>query len=311
LEVGADGYLTHPIDGVVLIATVQSLLRLRKAERAASESAAQWQSTFDALPEGLAFINPEGRVARANRAFVELCDLPQLCEGNETASEVLQGVLELDEPFRHLGSERYNAEFQVGRRTLQVTIEPVPQNEQIGQVVVISDMTDRKLAEYALRTAEKLAATGKLANAIAHEINNPLEALTNLIYLAQSVTQQNSVASYLTMASEELARIGRITKQTLAFHRDTLHAVPTDVGGLVADVVALYQKSAAARRVEIVCERRPTDAINAFPGQLAQVFANLLRNATEAAPPDSKVSIRVRPARRRHAHGARITIHDR
>ncbi len=79
------------------------------------------------------------------------------------------------------------------------------------------------LAEYALRTAEKLAATGKLANAIAHEINNPLEALTNLVFLAQSSREMDFVQGLLERANEEIARIARITKQTLAFHRDTQH----------------------------------------------------------------------------------------
>jgi two-component system, NtrC family, sensor kinase len=312
LEVGADGYLTHPIDGVVLIATVRSLLRLRQAERAARESAEQWQSTFDSMPEGLAFVNPEGKLARMNNAFAEICGLSKTLDQDVPASKVLQRVLGTSEPLRHEGLERYVGDFEVGRRVLQVTIDSVgAENVRISRVIVITNVTDRRLAEYALRTAEKLAATGKLANAIAHEINNPLEALTNLVYLAQTVTQQASVASYLTMANEELQRIGRITKQTLAFHRDTLHAVPVDVGGLVGDVVALYQKSAAARQVEILCDRQPTLAINAFPGQLSQVFANLLRNATEAAPPNTQVNIRVRSAWRNNRQGARVTIHDR
>ena len=80
----------------------------------------------------------------------------------------------------------------------------------VGQVIVLRDVTDRNLAEYAMRTAEMLAATGKLAHAIAHEINNPLEALTNLVYLAQSGASEADVQTYLASASRELDRIGRI-----------------------------------------------------------------------------------------------------
>src|SRR6202167_6149539 len=230
LEAGADGYLTHPIERMVLVATVRALLRLRTAEAAARQAAEQWQSTFDALSEGLALIDINGKFVRWNKAFTQICDAKvQILTGNDTSS-FLVGLLGTDDPVRDQGL-RYSAEFEIGKRTVQLSVNPIDGEDQ-GKIMILHDITDRKLAEYALRTAEKLASTGKLANAIAHEINNPLEALTNLVYLAQTVTQQASVASYLTMANEELQRIGRITKQTLAFHRDTLHAVPVDVGGL-------------------------------------------------------------------------------
>src|ERR1700744_795499 len=74
LEAGADGYLTHPIDGVVLVATVRALVRLREAEVLAREAAVQWQSTFDALSEGLAVIANDGRVLRCNQAFAKIGD---------------------------------------------------------------------------------------------------------------------------------------------------------------------------------------------------------------------------------------------
>jgi two-component system, NtrC family, sensor kinase len=176
---------------------------------------------------------------------------------------------------------------------------------------VLTDITDRKLAEYAVRNADKLAATGKLAHAIAHEINNPLEAVVNLIYLARTVAARDDVRKYLASADEELGRIGRITKQSLSFYRDTAYALPVDVGQLVIETVALYEKVASARQVQIVCLQQPTLAIDAFPGQLKQVFGNLICNAIEAAPPNSQVVVRVRSACRFGRHGAQVTIHDR
>jgi signal transduction histidine kinase len=167
------------------------------------------------------------------------------------------------------------------------------------------------LAEYALRTAEKIAATGKLAHAIAHEINNPLEALTNLLYLARTATSAESITGFLAHASEEVDRIARITKQTLSFQRDTQHPLVLDVGELVSEVVSVYQKSASARRVKVVCQRRPTLAIHGFPGQLSQIFSNLVRNAAEAAPQGTEVVVRVRSVCRKGREGTRVTIHDR
>jgi two-component system NtrC family sensor kinase len=285
---------------------------LRAAETQARQSAVQWQSTFDALSEGLAFIDVEGKLARFNRAFAQICGLECPSDVIQDAVEILQRIFGTSEPLLHRGTERYSREFPVGSKTIEVSVDQVSiENAEIGKVLVLADITDRKLAEYALRTAEKLAATGKLANAIAHEINNPLEALVNLVYLAQSSSSLSDVHEYLSRANDELSRIGRISKQSLSFHRDTQHVVPVEVGALVADVVALYEKLAKSRGVRIACDLRPALTIYGFPGQLRQVFANLIRNAAEAAPPNSEVVVRVRPARRSGNAGTRVTIHDR
>ena len=84
-----------------------------------------------------------------------------------------------------------------------------------------------------------------------------------------------------------------------------------DVGALVEDVVGVYQRTASARRVHVVCNRRPTLAIRGFPGQLTQIFSNLVRNAAEAAPQGSEVVVRVRSTCRGGREGTRVTIHDR
>ncbi len=312
LEVGADACLTHPIDGVVLLATVRSLLRLRSAEIDARESAVQWQSTFDALSEGLAFVDVEGKLTRVNRSFAQLSGLSCPCDGGKDASQVLEQLVGTSEPLRYEGANRYSREFQVGQKTIEITVDRVSaESGGTGKVLVLADITDRKLAEYALRTAEKLAETGKLAHSIAHEINNPLEALTNLIYLARCATSVDDIQEYLARADGEVERIGRISKQSLSFHRDTQHAVPIDVASLIGEVVVLYEKMWSARDVRIVCDLRPALTIYGFPGQLRQVFSNLIRNAAEAAPPNTEVVIRVRSANRAGRSGTRVTIHDR
>jgi len=311
LEAGADGYLTHPIDGVVLIATVRSLVRLREAEVMARRVAGQWQSTFDAMTEGLALVDAEGKIARFNQAFQDICN-STVCRLGGSASELLHEFLGTDEPLTAAGKDRYSAEFPVGRRTIRVTVDRVVDEDvELGRIVVLADITDRRVAEYALRTAEKLAATGKLAHAIAHEINNPLEALVNLVYLAKSSNRLDVIREYLARADDELKRISRITKHSLSFHRDTQHAVRIDVGALVGDVIELYRRAVSGRKICIAYDSKPTLAIYGFPGQLSQVFGNLLRNATEAAPADSPVAVRVRPIHRAGRDGTRVTIHDR
>jgi signal transduction histidine kinase len=200
----------------------------------------------------------------------------------------------------------------VASRTIRASVDPVKSGDsEIGKILVLTDVTDSRLAEYAIRTAEKLAATGKLAHAIAHEINNPLEALVNLLYLARSANRVEDVHQFLDQANSEVARISRITKQSLSFHRDTHFAVPLDVGNLMEEVTALYGRLADTRKVRLVYDRLPTLSIHGFPGQLSQVFGNLVRNAAEAAPAGSDVNIRVRQSRRNGHDGTLVTIHDR
>jgi two-component system, NtrC family, sensor kinase len=310
LEAGADGYLTHPIDRMVLVSTVRALLRLRTAEAEARKAAEKWQSAFDALSEGLALIDGRGSIVRWNSAFAEICGSTVTVQVGEDAALFLETLLGTREPLRQDG-ERYSAEFTFGKRTVQLSVNPIDGSADQEKILILTDTTDRKLAEYALRTAEKLAATGKLANAIAHEINNPLEAVTNLIYLAGSSSTLQEAQGFATRANGELARIARITKQSLAFHRESAHPVVVDVGELISEIISLFGKSAMLRRVNLVCSLQPAVTVCGFPGQLTQVFGNLVRNASEASPPGSEVVIRVRSIRRAGREGARITIHDR
>ncbi|MFP5228133.1 MAG: ATP-binding protein [Acidobacteriota bacterium] len=312
LEAGADGYLIHPIDGTVLVATVRSLLRLRAAEGVARQAAAEWQATFDALSEGLAVIGADRRLIRWNAAFAALCGPERPPAPGGDAAVLLEQLIGTAEPLFQTDMERARSEFTVGNRTFQFAVQGVGAGSEPGaMVLVVTDITDRQLAEYALRTAEKIAATGRLANAIAHEINNPLESLTNLLYLAQASGSLEAVQQYVANANVELSRISRITRQTLSFHRDTRVPIAIDIGSLVADVIELVEKSAASRRIRLVFDRQPTLTLYGFPGQLGQVIGNLLRNAAEAAPPNTDICIRVRPIRRAGREGTRITIHDR
>ncbi|MGA3130275.1 MAG: response regulator [Terracidiphilus sp.] len=312
LEAGADGYLTHPIDRMVLLATVRALLRLRDAEAVARSAAAHWEVTFNSLAEGLAVVGANGRFIRWNHAFAEICAGSYALASNPNACEFLEEFLGTSEPLQHPAGGRFCAEYTVGERTLQVSVSNLTEeNEAIENIIAISDITDRKLAEYALRTAEKLAANGKLANAIAHEINNPLEAITNLLFLARSSDSFGFVQEMLKLATVQMERVSRVTRQALAFHRETEYPIPMDVGVIVEEVAALYERVAASRRVRIKCDRQPTLTIYGFPGQLTQVFGNLIRNAAEVALPDTAVTIRVREISRAGHTGTRVTIHDR
>ncbi|HEY2391800.1 MAG TPA: ATP-binding protein [Candidatus Angelobacter sp.] len=312
LEGGADGYLTHPIDATVLVATVRSLLRLKQAEAIFRQSAQQWQSTVDALPEYLVLLDTENKVVRCNRAFAELSkkSFGELV-GNDSVA-ILEQVLGSAEFLYRTETSRYVAEQQRGANWYRVTSDAVMVGEQrIGSIVVLTNLTDRKLAEEFMRNSEKLAATGRLAHTIAHEINNPLEALTNLIYLANHTEEKQQVHEYLRQASTELERVARITKQVLAFHRDTKTAVELDVHDMVQSVLTLYVIQLEAKQIQVEYKKGPPSTIQGFPGELRQVLANLIGNAIDASPMHAKISVRIHHAEQHGVPGVALTIHDR
>ncbi|HKF50472.1 MAG TPA: ATP-binding protein [Terracidiphilus sp.] len=310
LDAGADGYLTHPIDRMVLVATVRALLRLRVAEATARTSALQWETTFNTLSEGLAILDADNRLSRWNDAFESICGAAFQPQAGKDPVAFFADAAGRENLLN--GRERYSGEIAVADRTVQLSVSKIGADaDKQEKVLVVSDITDRKLAEYALRTAEKLAATGKLANAIAHEINNPLEAVVNLIYLAQASEDLPAIREHLATAATELDRIARITRQTLAFHRDTQTPVAVDVSTLLGDVIGLYETVAAGKRVKVVFDAQPSPLVNGYPGQLTQVFGNLVRNALEASPSGSAVAVRVRPIQRGGVAGIRVMIHDR
>jgi PAS domain S-box-containing protein len=308
LEAGADGYLTHPIDRMVLVATVRALLRLKIAESRASNAAQQWQATFDSLSEGLAILDADNRLVRWNTSFESVCGKDFKAVAGKDPIAYLSRFDGEDNSI-HL-QERVSGEFVIDGRTLHVSINNIEAEGEGGEkLLVVSDITDRRLAEYAMRTAEKLAATGKLASAIAHEINNPLEAVTNLLFLARSTQNVDDIQSFLAKASTEIDRISRITKQTLAFHRETQRPVSIDMGELLADVVALYERPGAAKQVRLLFDAQPAPRVSGYPGELTQVFANLIRNAIDAAPANSEVFVRVKAIQ--NGGYAGILVHDR
>ncbi len=175
----------------------------------------------------------------------------------------------------------------------------------IAAVSVYEDVTEKLAAEDALRRSEKLAAAGRLAATVAHEINNPLEAVTNLLYLAKTASD-GEVRQYLDMAEHELSRVGHMAKQTLGFYRDTTAPNYLQLGVLVEEVVDLYARPAQAKQVSIAIEIRGEVWVHACGGEVKQIVSNLLANAIDACRPGGHIRVRL------HAHGgrARITVAD-
>lgn len=160
---------------------------------------------------------------------------------------------------------------------------------------VTIDVTESRLAENALRRTEKLAAAGRLAATVAHEVNNPLESLMNLIYLAESTEGLPPQAIlYLKTASEEIKRMAHVVRQTLGFYRESIHPVETDLGPAVAEVFELYRGRAHGRSLRLSFHAEPGLMVRVNSGEIRQVIANLVSNAIDATPAGGVIAADVR-----------------
>jgi two-component system NtrC family sensor kinase len=313
LESGADAYLIQPADPVVLVATVKSLVRLHRAESQAQLAAKQWQATFDALSEGVAILDPFGVVQRCNRAMTNLLDR-SYSEIEGLPLDVLTRECFGFDPAQ--SGRGFPIELQFRKRFFRLSEAPIlSQGESTGCIFIVAETTQQKLAEQALLVSERLAATGRIAHTIAHEINNPLEAITNLVFLLQSSLDKPVVAEqYLNAATTELTRVSRIARQILSFNRESAVPVQVDLGGLIDDVLALNNRAIVDKGLEVRKNWKDSVQVQGFPAQLRQVFSNLVRNAIEASFSGGEIAISLSPSKVGHnpaAPGVRVTIADR
>jgi PAS domain S-box-containing protein len=202
------------------------------------------------------------------------------------------------------------------RIEVSLTISPVrdENGKVIGAAKIIRNITENNKIERALRTTEKLAAAGRMAATVAHEINNPLEAITNLVYLAKrDLGNSERVAEYLQMASRELDRVAHITRQTLGFYRDTSSPARMKVTKALDDLLLLYEKRFESRNIKLTRQYNGEIEITALGGEIRQAFSNLITNAIDAMPDGGKMVLRVSKSLAWHdsaVPGVRITILD-
>ena len=183
---------------------------------------------------------------------------------------------------------------------------------QTMKTVQRSARSDISAQEKALRQLEKLAAVGQEASTIAHEINNPLESLTNLLYLMKLSDSLDEIKGYVAIAQQELARVTEITVQTLRFHRHMSHPVEVNCAKLLQSVMTLYAGRMLLRKVSVEWRLRDAPQISCLEGEIRQVLNNLVRNSLDAMTGPGKLFLRVAPTceLRGFRPGVRITIAD-
>jgi PAS domain S-box-containing protein len=233
----------------------------------------------------------------------------------EEVPEIIRKIMR-GESIQHHTSERIRKDGT--RITVDISLSPI-RNERgavIGTSSIAHDVTAQRRSEEALRRNEKLATAGRLAAAVAHEINNPLEAVTNLIYLARHHPEKQD--QYLGMAEKELLRVAAIAQQMLGFVRESSSPSPLNVAATLDDVLLLYMRQLNEKHIQIDKIYDPAVEIRGFAGELRQLFSNLILNALDALDNGGRLTLHVARGRewsnghrlRAQRTGARITIAD-
>jgi len=201
-------------------------------------------------------------------------------------------------------------------RKIELSVSLTPHLDAPGVLIaysaVMRDITTRKQAERALLQNEKLASVGRLASSIAHEINNPLEAVTNLLYILQCQVPGENNQALVATAQAELARVSHIATHTLRFHKQSSARTVVDLGTLVDSVLSLYRARLAGSAITVVNDSSAASPFVCFEGELRQVLMNLVSNAFDATRAGGRLIVRSRDVTvwRLGARGIRITVAD-
>ena len=295
----------------------QKTLAETRAERSTREMAAIVEYSADAIFS----TNPDGTITSWNRAAEHLF-------GYSPEEAVGMSASRLAPPDRQDESNRNRQTFNDGGNVDPYQTERIRKNGKlvpvllsitslrdtrgniVGASVIARDISAEKQSEEAVRRSEKLATAGRLAASIAHEINNPLEAVVNLLYLARE--DSANAAQYLNMAEQEVGRVARLAQQTLGFVRDTNSPGPIKTAAIMEEILQLYSRKIEAREIHVIRRYREVEELNGYAGEMRQLFANLVVNAVEAMGKQGSLHVRVAPGHdwRGNREGVRVTVAD-
>ena len=323
---GADDYLTKPFSARELVARVEAQLKMARLRRDASEQEAAlnqeinrtrqfaWEA-LEHIPEVFYIFDREFRFTYMNAAGAEIeAQLGKPLLGAvlwELFPEFLGTILESS--FRRAMEERVPEEFEYYYEPLeswfQYRVYPLPDE---GISMYAQNTTEKRRSEQALRRSEQLGAAGRLAASIAHEINNPLEAVTNLLFLAKmDQALPDNTKTLLEMADKELKRLSHIAARSLKFYRQRTAPTLTSMEELLESVIFFHETTIKARSIDLDRRYRKAPLVFCYPGEVQQVITNLLGNAMDAVESHGRMMVAVRAAEDRSGrNGAVVTVAD-
>jgi PAS domain S-box-containing protein len=268
-------------------------------------SESRFRSLIDATSSLAWTSDPEGKFVEPQPAWSAYCgqtweELRDHGWANalhpDDRDRLLREVIEGTEDKQEFRGRLWHAASKTYRHC---TVRAVPMKDEAGQVQewvgVLLDIHDLMLAEEKLRRTEQLATAGRLAATVAHEINNPLESVTNLVYLAQQApVLDEHTRGYLDTAAEEMQRVAQIVRQTLGFYRENSAPKDADIGEIAMEVLDLYRRNFMAKGLHPASEIDAKLMARVVPGEIRQVVANLIANAIDASDAGGEIRVTVK-----------------
>ncbi len=311
-----DGILVHAIE-------VTDRVNIRKHKQEAEDARRRLATIVESSDDAIISSDLHGIVTSWNHAAEAIFGYSAREMIGESAITIVPSELHRDEHriLQTTARGERISHYETVRLTksgerLFVSLTISPLQDETGRVIgaarIIRNVTHQKTAERALQQSEGLAAVGRLASTMAHEINNPLESVTNLVYLAKTITAQEDVQDYLRMADEELDRIASVTRQTLGFFRETKRATRFKLGDLLDTAVSIASRT-RNKGVQIRPEVRQDPEICAVQSEILQLMANLLSNGIDAVDANGQVRVRLSAGKdwcRGKNFGVRLVVAD-
>jgi signal transduction histidine kinase len=324
IDAGADDYLTKPFSARELVARVEGQLKMARLRSDAVEQEAAlnreifktkqfaWEA-LEHISEIFYTFDRDFRFTYINAAGAEI----GARLGKPLAGEVLWDLLPdlrgtiVETCMRRAMDERVPVEFEYYYERLenwfQYHVYPLPDE---GIILYARNTTDERKTEQALRKSEQLAAAGRLAASIAHEINNPLEAVTNLLYLAKmDQTVTGPTKNLLELADKELQRLSHIAARSLKFYRQRTAPTHSSLEELIESVLFFHETEMNAREIKLERRYKKAPKVLCHPGEIQQVITNLIGNAMDALAREGRLIVAVRPAQDREGReGVAVTV---
>ena len=300
-------------------------------ERTRSELAAErsrLNAVIEHVPVGLVFSDASGRIQGGNSEVERILrhpihlsatveDYREWVSYHPSGEQVQPQEHPLAKTLQDGGVHSHEVLYQRGDGSegwVTFTSAPIRDAEGglTGAVVATQDIDAKKRAEEALRKSEKLAVAGRLAATIAHEINNPLEAVTNLLYILRTSTEEEHTREHIALAEEELARVTQIVTHSLRFHRSSVLMTWEKLSTILDSAAAVYKSRLIVDQIYISRRYRDTRSVCCYSSEIRQVFGNLIGNAFDAIRKGGTVHMRVRDASDvlTGVAGVRVTVAD-
>jgi PAS domain S-box-containing protein len=324
LHAGASDYLVKPFTARELLARVGAHLAMSRIQKEQIIASQRLAAIVESADDAIISKDLNGTVTSWNRAAEQMFGYRAEEMIGRSIAAIIPPELQADEPRileTIVRGERIN-HFETVRvaksgKRIEVSLTVSPLTDENGKVVgaakIARDITQDKKTLRALRISERLASVGRLAATIAHEINNPLEAATNLVYLARDSAISQDQRDFLAATEEELARISHLTKQTLGFYRETKGAERIRISPIVDQLISIFGTRIRNKSVDIHREIKGDPEVYAVADEIRQLITNLLSNSIDAVTRGGQIRLRISAAtewNRKGRSGARLTVAD-